>query len=152
MNKILVSRLIGVALAGSAAASDDDRYSAGTAAATGASTQVLASTGLDYATNSSDVTDSPSQTILKRALVGAATGAVATKMSYEPKANFVPENVSDGQSAATEVSAASALRASGKKSKKPKKEKGHRPPGWDKGKKIGWDGSDVPPGHAKKKN
>ena len=28
---------------------------------------------------------------------------------------------------------------------------GHRPPGWDKGKKEGWNGGDEPPGFAKGK-
>lgn len=139
--------IMGMMLTGSAMASDDKRYSAGTAAVTGASTQVLASTALDAVTGSGGATDTPSQTILKRALVGATTGAVATKMSYEPKTNIQSSNVSEAASVvATTTSVASLSEKRGKKSKK-----GHRPPGWDKGKKTGWGDSDVPPGQARKK-
>ncbi|GEM_PF-3798138 len=147
MNRMFFLILIGVSLAASAAASDDDRYSAGTAAATGASTQVLASTALDYATGSSGASDSPAQTILKRALVGATTGATATAMSYEPKTNIQPKNVPGDEVAAAAASTEPYSRVKNKKWKK-----GHRPPGWDKGKKTGWGDSDVPPGLAKKRS
>jgi hypothetical protein len=145
MNKKLVFVSIGLFIAGTAAASDDERYSVGTAATAGASTQVLASSGLDYVTGSTG-SDTPSQTILKRALVGAATGATATTMAYQPKTNIQPKNVSNDTAIEALTDTASAER--GKKGKKHKK--GHRPPGWDKGKKTGWGDSDVPPGLAKK--
>ena len=140
--------LIGLSVAGTAAAlEEDERYSLGTAATAGASTQALASSSLDYVTGSTGA-DTANQTILKRALVGAATGATATKMAYNPKTNIEPKNVTSDKSAAIEASAGTAFAERGKKTKKNKK--GHRPPGWDKGKKTGWGDSDVPPGHAKK--
>lgn len=150
MNKKLMFVLIGLSFAGTAVASDDEKYSVGTAAAAGASTQVLASSGLDYVTGSTGA-DTPSQTILKRALVGAATGATATKMAYEPKTNIEPKNVPSDEPAVIQAAKASTASLDrGKKSKKGKgkNKKGHRPPGWGKGKKTGWGDSDVPPGHT----
>src|SRR5262245_53958076 len=92
VDKTLVVMIVGLSLAGVSSAEEERKHSAGTAAAAGASTQVLASTALDYTTNSGEATDSPTQKILKRALVGAATGAAATGMSYEPQTNVEAKN------------------------------------------------------------
>lgn len=92
--------------------------------------------------------DTPAQTVLKRALVGAVTGATATSMSNKPATNFQPDNPAKETPAAFAAAKDDASGRHGKKHKKNKK--GHRPPGWDKGKKTGWGDSDVPPGLAKK--
>lgn len=82
--------------------------------------------------------------ILKDALVGAVTGAVAAEATKEdgvPATNISPANKSKKEEAGEE--------RKGKKAKKAKKEK-KRPYGWDQGKKTGWGESDVPPGQKKK--
>lgn len=103
--------------------------------------------------------EDPNKTILKRAVQGAITGAVAAEMSGDDK-----ESVPQTQAPKKSKPSAPTFRSEddddqgedqdwkhGKKSKsKGKKSKdwdGHRPPGWDKGKKVGWGDGDVPPGH-----
>lgn len=81
--------------------------------------------------------------ILKDALVGAVTGAAAVEGTKDTsKAPEVEEKKEEGP----------ASEAKEKKSKDHKSKEGHRPPGWDKGKKTGWQGADVPPGQQKSKN
>ena len=67
--------------------------------------------------------------ILKDAVVGAVTGATATEAT---KGDLKGPDKD-------------------KKHKKDKPKDGHRPPGWDKGKKVGWGGKDMPPGLAEGK-
>jgi hypothetical protein len=80
--------------------------------------------------------------VLKDALVGAVTGAVAVEAAKDtPSTTAVQEKNAD--TAATNIES--------KHSKKDKSKEGHRPPGWDKGKKTGWLGADTPPGQHKGK-
>ena len=75
--------------------------------------------------------DEQNKQILKDAIVGAVTGAVAAEATKNR-----PE-------AATSDDKTKHQNFTKKKHKK-------RPHGWDMGKKTGWGGKDVPPGLAKK--
>ena len=85
--------------------------------------------------------DATNKKILKDAIVGAVTGAVATEATQPPQSNFKPkkwhkhhhDDDDDDQ-------------GENHHHKKDKK----RPHGWDMGKKTGWGNKDVPPGLAKK--
>ena len=87
--------------------------------------------------------------ILKKAIQGAVTGAVAVEGSKEtakPAETAAAASVSDSDN----DEHGHKHRHHGKpKQNFNKKHKGHRPPGWDKGKKTGWGDSDVPPGLVK---
>ena len=89
------------------------------------------------------LTDDQNKKILKDAVVGAVTGAVAVEATKdEPKAS---------ESASTTPSAADSERSRDKHKNFSHKHKDKkRPHGWDMGKKTGWGDSDVPPGLAKK--
>jgi hypothetical protein len=78
--------------------------------------------------------------ILKDALAGAVTGAVAVEATKN-----TPSAVEAKKADATTTN------IEPKHSQKNKSKEGHRPPGWDKGKKTGWGGADVPPGQQKGK-
>lgn len=100
----------------------------------------------------------PNKTILKRAVQGAITGAVAAHVAGDNS-----EKDSGGGAIESVASALSQDSSSdkedadeddenddsgeGKKHKHKKSKGGSRPPGWDRGKKTGWGGGDVPPGH-----
>ncbi len=83
--------------------------------------------------------------ILKDAVQGAVTGAVATEGSKDTTPekdatvdrdhNRDKDNDRDGDDS--------------KHKKKKHFKQGHRPPGWDKGRKEGWGGGDEPPGFQK---
>ena len=104
-------------------------------------------------------TDEENKQILKDALVGAVTGAVAVEAT-----NNTPKTVEAAAESPTEVDKHKHW-WKGKKNFKEKKRHHHdedkdenhehrkdkkRPHGWDMGKKTGWGDKDVPPGHAKK--
>ena len=85
-------------------------------------------------------TEDPNNKILKDAVVGAVTGAVAV------------EATKDEPSPAAGAPATPAEEKHHKHknfTQKHHKDK-KRPYGWDQGKKTGWGDSDVPPGQAKK--
>lgn len=85
--------------------------------------------------------DDTNKKILRDAIQGAITGAVAT------------EATKDEPAAAASAGGAAEKEKASKHAKKnfSKKDKlSRRPPGWDKGKKTGWGDSDVPPGLEKK--
>lgn len=158
-----------------------DRMTQG--ALVGASTNVVAGAALDHITDSPSSTQvqytrvqgpdgqyylqpvatAPSaneanKTVLKRAIQGAVTGAVAAEMSSDgPKkggSGSMASNTIDTKSITQSVSSISNTskedtgHVQRKKSKKSKV--GHRPPGWDRGRKEGWGGDDEPPGLARK--
>ena len=87
--------------------------------------------------------------VLKDAVVGAVTGFVAVEATKgdqkAPETNISPANVST-----TTETVEDKAGHHGKGPKRHGPKEGHRPPGWDKGKKTGWHGSDVPPGLTKK--
>ena len=74
--------------------------------------------------------------ILKDAIQGAITGAVASSATADESAGTSTVTITD---TTPDVAPGDKNAPSGK-----------RPPGWDKGKKTGWDGGDEPPGLAKK--
>ena len=78
----------------------------------------------------------PNKKILKDAVVGAVTGTVAVEATKE------------GSPAATAAEDPSDKHKH-EKWKHHHEEEGHHPPGWDKGRKEGWDGNDTPPGFQK---
>ncbi len=82
--------------------------------------------------------DEAGKEVLKDAIIGAITGAAATEATTD--STTVAEN--KGGEAKKNFTV--------KRSKKDKSRKGSCPPGWDKGKKTGWGGKDLPPGLAKK--
>lgn len=93
--------------------------------------------------------EDPNKVILKRAVQGAVTGAVAAEFAKD-------DGKKSGDSGAAESVADALTQKSssdddddnqGKKHKHKKSKEGWRPPGWDRGKKTGWGGGDVPPGH-----
>lgn len=102
--------------------------------------------------------EDPNKTILKRAVQGAITGAVAAEMSGDDEKSV--SSSSKKSSPATsffkndddedEYDSDDDWKGHKKSKSKGKKHKdwdGHRPPGWDRGKKVGWGDGDVPPGH-----
>jgi hypothetical protein len=103
--------------------------------------------------------ESPEDTnrrILKDAVVGAVTGAVATEASKDERTSEVAPT---GAFQETPSGKDKKLHPHGKDEKRNKKKgwgwrkrQGHRPPGWDRGEKTGWGDSDIPPGLARKKD
>lgn len=93
--------------------------------------------------------EDPNKVILKRALQGAITGAVAAEVAGGD------DKESGGKKSGSGIGNLidDALKNShdnddqdDDKHKKYKYKDGHRPPGWDRGRKEGWDGGDIPPG------
>ena len=138
--------------------SDGGLGTAGQGAVVGASTQVVTSTALDaltapqpqyvrvqgpdgqYYWQEVHQQESATSKILKRAITGAVTGAVAASMSKDSKegsTSFITNTK------ATKIldEAQKVAKAKGKNSKED-----FRPPGWDKGRKEGWNDGDIPPG------
>ncbi len=99
--------------------------------------------------------EDPNKTILKRAVQGAITGAVAAEVAGGENGNNSGSSVEKIVNQATTRASSQTSdedddRDYGKKQKHKKSKEGHedrRPPGWDRGKKTGWNGGDVPPGH-----
>ena len=99
--------------------------------------------------------EDPNKVILKRAVQGAVTGAVAAEFAKDDG----KENKGSDSDAAESIADALTTKSSsengedddshGKKHKHKKSKEGWRPPGWDKGKKTGWEGGDEPPGLQK---
>jgi hypothetical protein len=92
----------------------------------------------------------PTKTVLKRAVQGAITGAVAAEFAKDDG----DDKKSDGDGGGIGDALSSLAGGDqdeddhdGGKSKHKKSKEGHRPPGWDRGKKTGWGDGDVPPGH-----
>lgn len=78
--------------------------------------------------------DDANRKILRDAAVGAATGVAAVEGTKdEPKGSVQAQNGEPRKD----------------HDKDGARRKGHRPPGWDKGKKEGWNGGDTPPGFKK---
>jgi len=90
--------------------------------------------------------EDPNKVILKRAVQGAITGAVAAEVAGGGKEGAVSPALSN----ALDDNESDQDEDGGKKRKKDKGEKGHRPPGWDRGKKVGWGEGDIPPGQRDK--
>jgi hypothetical protein len=103
--------------------------------------------------------EDPNKTILKRAVQGAVTGAVAAEFSggdNESSSNSIGSSQASPKPSKRKISdddddedddgdwKGKKSKSKGKKSKDWDKD---RPPGWDKGKKVGWGDGDVPPGH-----
>lgn len=99
--------------------------------------------------------DEQNQKILRDAVIGAVTGAVATQATKdEPRiAEEAATTLEGGQSkdSAKEKGKKHAKKNFSKKDKHAHKHDKKRPYGWDQGKKTGWGDGDVPPGLAKKK-
>ena len=134
-----------LALASQAFAKEDDSSNqAATGAVVGAGTNVLAGAALDSLTGSSQTTVDPNKAILKQAVQGAITGAVAAGVAGG-------EDKGSGESVtSTATTIATNVTPKNKKWDKHKKTKeGHHPPGWDRGKKVGWGEGDTPPGLRK---
>ncbi len=89
------------------------------------------------------LTDEQNKKVLKDAVVGAITGAVATEATKDE-----PEPVSSTPAAEAKAEAQTHEKKKHKNFSHKKDKK--RPHGWDMGKKTGWGDSDVPPGLAKK--
>lgn len=134
-----------------AAFSEEDRSKAADGAMVGASTQVMTTAALDYVTNPNGQPEDPNKTILKRAITGAVTGATAAGMTADSSTSASSESVAPKESTEENNFSKSSNAEHGKHHKKKfKDKKGHRPPGWDRGKKTGWRDSDEPPGYSKK--
>ena len=82
--------------------------------------------------------DQTNKQILRDALVGAVTGAVAAEATKDE--------------AVTAVAAQEGKQVTDTTNKRKKKKHKMRPHGWDQGKKTGWGDGDVPPGLAKKES
>ena len=94
--------------------------------------------------------DAANKKILKDALVGAVTGAVAAEATAED-APAVKAASAVTDPAVVEKKKKSKERYEAKmKEKAEHKNKKKRPYGWDQGKKEGWGGGDEPPGLSKK--
>ena len=102
--------------------------------------------------------EDPNKLILKRAVQGAVTGAVAAEFSKDDGGKKSGDSGAFGgiADALTKKSSSQSDEDNdeddyddeqGKKHKHKKSKEGWRPPGWDRGKKVGWGGGDVPPGH-----
>lgn len=156
---------------GPAWAADEEKADLGQGALVGAGTQVMGDAAAESLV-SPQVRQSPWWTTLKRAFTGAATGAVAAKTSGAQDAKAAsgsaaskiedaiaaatgaatttaatgsPDAVDDGKDKAHEHKNKK-MKHAGKKKHGKKNSEGHRPPGWDKGRKTGWGEGDVPPG------
>jgi hypothetical protein len=92
--------------------------------------------------------DDANKKVLKDAVQGALTGAVAAEATKDEAP--APEAATAGGAPSKDRE----KKAAGKAHGKGRKDKDHkdkdRPHGWDQGKKTGWGDSDVPPGLAKK--
>ena len=95
--------------------------------------------------------EDPNKVILKRAVQGAITGAVAAEVAKDDgksgesgKSDVVSTLTPSAQKAGEREDEEDGQGGDHKHHKKHKEH--HRPPGWDKGKKVGWEGGDVPPG------
>jgi hypothetical protein len=171
-----------VAVSGLARGEEDSRMVKG--AVVGAGTNVLAEAALDTLDGSSNsepqyiqvqgpdgqmylqpVTappEDPNKIILKRAVQGAVTGAVAAEMAKDDQKKESGESWWDklfgGKSDEKSETAPLKTTSSADKIKKSKdikegkKPEGWRPPGWDQGKKTGWGDEDVPPGWSKRRD
>lgn len=128
----------------------EDQDKAGEGAMVGASTQVLTSTSLDYVTNPDGLPEDPNKVVLKRAVVGAVTGATAASMTADSNSSKVDVGVAAKSDENTTLKLSVNEEHKSKKKWKWKFWERSRPPGWDRGKKTGWGDSDVPPGLANK--
>lgn len=99
--------------------------------AAGAVSLVLALLSLPAKATAAD--DETNKKILRDAAVGAMTGAAAAEATKDEPKEKPKEAPKD------------------KKAKKHASKEGRRPPGWDRGKKTGWDGGSEPPGLRKDK-
>jgi len=101
------------------------------------------------------VQQDPTKTILKRAVQGAITGAVAAEFAKDDGKDGGSKDSGDGGGISEAVGRLAGHEDEdgdhdddhGHKHKHKKSKEDHRPPGWDRGKKTGWGGGDVPPGH-----
>ncbi len=104
------------------------------------------------------VQQDPTKTILKRAVQGAITGAVAAEFAKDDGKDDGSKDSGDGGGIGEVVEKLTGNEDENDddhdddddgwdKSKHKKSKEDHRPPGWDRGKKTGWGGGDVPPGH-----
>lgn len=86
--------------------------------------------------------------VIKDALVGAVTGYAAVEATKDNPQAATAASTTTAAATGPEVNYEPARHHHGKgpKGHGPS----HRPPGWDRGKKTGWQGSDVPPGLKKK--
>jgi hypothetical protein len=90
----------------------------------------------------------PTKTVLKRAVQGAITGAVAAEFAKDDGDDKKGDNDGGGIGDALSSLAGGGENEADHDGHKHKRSKeGRRPPGWDRGKKTGWGGGDVPPGH-----
>ena len=158
---LTIVMIMGLAPLGSAAGDSAKSGSALKGAVVGAGTNVLASTALDAIAPSQTyqtqyvqvrgadgqmytqamnvpVQESQNQKILKQAIAGGITGAVAAKAAGSGS----KDQKSDGGSTVVETVTEDVATT--------KAEGHHRPPGWDRGRKQGWDDGDEPPGWEKK--
>jgi len=81
--------------------------------------------------------------ILKDAAVGAVTGATATEATKDESKKSVKDQKKDSDKDHDKDDV-----TKHRKHKKHKFAESHRPHGWDKGKKEGWDDKGMPPGLA----
>lgn len=89
--------------------------------------------------------EDPNKKILKDAIVGAFTGAVATEASKDGVASqSTTKAVTDALSSSSDKESDKEDRVKKNFGKKKKHKK--RPYGWDQGKKTGWGDGDIPPG------
>ncbi len=89
--------------------------------------------------------EDPNKKILKDAIVGALTGAVATEASKDGvSSQSTTKAVTDALSSSSDKESDKQDKVKKNFGKKKKIKK--RPYGWDQGKKTGWGDGDVPPG------
>lgn len=150
----------------------DDSKSLATGAVVGAGTNVLASTALDVVAPSQStqtryvqvqgpdgqmytqavqvsVQESQTQKVLKQAIAGGITGAVAAKVAGGDGKDQKSDGDSSVVETVSEVVTTTKIKTEDDDDDHDKHH-GHRPPGWDRGRKEGWGGDDEPPGWNKK--
>jgi hypothetical protein len=155
------------------AADSDKSGSALKGAVVGAGTNVLASTALDVVAPSQTyqtqymqvqgpdgqmymqavnvpVQESQTQKVIKQGIAGAITGAVAAKVAGSDSKDQKSDSGSGILDNVSEALTTTKIQTEDDDDHDHDKHHGHRPPGWDRGRKEGWGGGDEPPGWSKK--